>query len=111
MDRVSEYRRILRRLIEEYARYKPSHGQIDMEAVIDAGENHFELMQVGWDGPRRIHGSVIHLDLIDGKVWLQFNGTNQLIAEELVEAGIPAHDIVLGFQTPDIRRHSGFAVA
>ena len=34
MDRVERYRGIVRRLIEEYASYKPSHGRIDTEAII-----------------------------------------------------------------------------
>ena len=35
MDRVEHYREIVRRLIEEYASYTPSHGKIETEAVVD----------------------------------------------------------------------------
>ena len=31
---VERYRDVVRRLIEEYARYKPSHGQLEAEAII-----------------------------------------------------------------------------
>ena len=110
MDRVNEYREIVRRVIEEYASYKPSHGQIESEAVVDPARDHYEVMHVGWDGVRRVHGSVVHVDIIDGKVWVQYDGTSRPIAEELTAAGIPREDIVLAFHPADLRRHTGFAV-
>lgn len=110
MDRIANYRQIVRRLIEEYASYKPSHGQIETEAVVDLENDHFEVMHVGWDGHRRVHGSVVHIDIIDGKVWIQHDGTNRPVADELVSAGIPRQDIVLGFHPEDVRQHTDFAV-
>lgn len=110
-DTLNRYRAIVRELIEEYARFRPSHGEIDTEVVVDSSQNHFELLHVGWDGQRRIHGSVIHIDIRDGKVWIQHDGTNAVIAEELVEAGIPRDAIVLGFRPQYVRQHTGFAVA
>jgi hypothetical protein len=68
-------------------------------------------MNIGWDGPRRIHGSVIHLDIIDGKIWIQHDGTNWPVADELMAAGITKDEIVLGFQPPEVRPHTGFAVS
>ena len=109
MDRAERYREIVCRLIEEYAGYKPSNGQIETEAVMDRERDHYEVMHVGWDGVRRVHGCVIHLDIRGEKVWLQYNGTSQSIAEELVEAGIPREDIVLGFQPADVRPHTDYA--
>jgi hypothetical protein len=110
MDRTEQYRLIVQRLIEEYARYKPSHGQIETEAIIDRHKDHYEVMHVGWDKLRRVHGSVIHIDIIDGKVWIQYNGTTEPVAEELVASGIPREDIVLGFQPVGVRQYSGYAV-
>jgi XisI protein len=111
MDKLERYREILIRLIKEYASYKPFNGQIDTEAVIDRERDHYEVVHVGWDGDRRVHGSVIHVDIIDGKLWIQYEGTNRPIALELVAAGVPHEDIVLGFQPPDVRQYTDFAVA
>jgi len=110
MDRLEHYRAIVRQLIEEYARYKPSHGQIETEAIVDRERDHYEVMHVGWDGVRRVHGSVVHIDIIGGKVWVQYDGTSRPVAEELLAAGIPREDIVLGFHPADVRRHTEFAV-
>jgi len=111
MDTLARYREIVRRIISEYASYKPSHGQIQTEAIVDPEKDHYEVMHIGWDGVRRVHGSVIHLDIIDGKIWIQYDGTNRPVAEELLAAGIPREAIVLGFHPADVRRHTDFAVA
>jgi hypothetical protein len=110
MDRVARYREIVRRLVEEYASYPPSHGEIAAEAVVDPLKDHYEVMHVGWDGPRRVHGAVVHLDIIDGKVWIQYDGTNRPVADELLAAGIPPEDIVLAFHPPKVRPLTGFGV-
>jgi hypothetical protein len=109
MDTVERYREILRRLVEEYASYKPSHGQIETEAIIDPEHDHYEVMHVGWDGVRRVHGSVIHLDIINDKIWIQYDGTNRPVAEELLAAGVPREAIVLGFHPPKVRQYTDFA--
>lgn len=111
MDKLDRYREIVRQIIIERANYKLSHGDVRTEAVIDPVNDHYEVMHVGWDGQRRIHGCPIHVDIIDGKVWIQHDGTNWPIADEFLEAGIPQEDIVLGFHPADVRPLTGFAVA
>src|SRR5438067_7217981 len=110
MDRLEHYREIVQKVIEQYAQYKPSNGQIDTEAIIDRDRDHYEVLHVGWDGVRRVHGAVIHLDIHGGKVWIQYDGTSRPVAEELLAAGIPREDIVLAFHPAELRQHTGFAV-
>jgi ketopantoate reductase len=111
MDRVREYRDIVKRIITEYAQFKPSYGEINVETIFDEERDHYELVYEGWKPSERVHGSVIHVDIRNGKVWIQHDGTEEGIAEELVEAGIPRDHIVLGFHSPEIRKHTKFAVA
>jgi len=111
MEKIDNYRQIVRRIIEQYASYKPANGQIDSEAIVDPTKDHYEVMHIGWDKQRRVHGTVIHLDIIDGKVWIQHDGTNRPVADELLAAGIPHSDIVLGFHPADVRQHTEFAVS
>jgi hypothetical protein len=110
MDRIERYREIVCRVIREYASYKPSNGQIDTEAIEDRDRDHYEVMHVGWDGQRRVHGSVVHIDIIGDKVWIQYDGTSRPVADELIEGGIPREDIVLGFHPAKVRPLTGFAV-
>lgn len=109
MDSTDEYRQIVRRLIEEYAKFPPSHGDIQVEVIFDEKNDHYELMFAGWSGAYRIHGSVLHIDIRNGKVWIQYDGTEDGVAEELVKAGIPREHIVLAFKPPEVRQYTDYA--
>ncbi|HSK03408.1 MAG TPA: XisI protein [Kofleriaceae bacterium] len=109
MAAIASYADILKRIIREYAEIKPSYGDVQVEAIFDDAQGHYELMYAGWHGSRRIHGSVIHADIRDGKVWIQHDGTEQGIADDLVEAGIPKEHIVLAFHPPSKRPFTSFA--
>jgi XisI protein len=111
MDKLARYREIIRQLIFEYATHKPANGQIETEAVIDSERDHYEVLHVGWDGVRRVHGSIVHLDIINDKVWIQNDGTSEPVATALLEAGIPREDIVLGFHPAELRQYTNFAVS
>jgi hypothetical protein len=110
MGKLSRYRAILRRVIEDYLNRKPANGQIESEAFVDPVLDRYEVMRVGWDRDRRIHGAVIHLDIINGEVWIQYDGTNRTVADEMIAAGIPQKGIVLAFHLANPRPLTGFSV-
>jgi ketopantoate reductase len=111
MAQVSDYRRIVRGVIEHYASFRPSAGDIDVEVVIDESAGHYELLHNGWANGYRIHGAVIHIDIRDGKIWIQHDGTEYGVANNLVEAGVPKEHIVLAFNPPEMRKYTDYAVA
>ena len=111
MDNANHYRHMIRELIQRYAQYQPACGEVQIEVVFDETNDHYEHMYAGWNGPYRIHGSVLRLDIRQEKVWIQYDETEDGIAEELGQAGIPRDRIVLAFKPPDIRSHTDFAVA
>jgi muramidase (phage lysozyme) len=111
MDRIDAYRQIIKHLLSEYAQHPPSYGQIKMETIFDTEQDRYELLAVGWQDTKRVHNSVIHIDIIDDKVWLQHNSTDLRIAEMLVERGIPRDQIVLGFQPEYSRQYTAFAAS
>ncbi len=110
MVRIDDYRKIVKQLLQEYAQYPPSSGAIEMETIFDEAQDRYQLIALGWQGKRRVHGCVIHIDLKGEKVWLQHDSTDAEIAQMLVERGVPAKHIVLGFQPKHYRQHTGFAV-
>jgi hypothetical protein len=61
----TRYREIIKRIIQQYAVWKPSYGDIHVETTLDETNDHYELMYAGWDGPRRVHESVIQVDIRD----------------------------------------------
>jgi len=110
MDTLDTYRRIIERVLTEYAQIPYAYGDIQSQTIFDRAGDHYLLMNVGWD-KRRIHGCLVHIDIIDGKCWIQRDGTEDGIATELEAAGIPKEHIVLAFRSPEIRKYTGYAVA
>jgi len=110
MAGVETYRKIVKQLLQDYAQCAPSRGEVEMETIFDESQGHYQLVALGWRGKQRIHGCVIHIDLKDDKVWLQHDSTDAEIAKTLVEMGIPADRIVLGFLPEDYRQHTDFSV-
>ncbi len=56
-----------------------------------------------------VYGTIIHVDIRDGKIWIQRDFTEEGVASELVDLGVPKTDIVLGFKPPYMRQFTGFA--
>lgn len=108
---AEQYRTIIRQLLTQYASYKPSHGDIETQTVFDTENDHYQVVAIGWDGKTRVYGCSIHLDIKEGKVWIQTNNTEIDIGQDLVAQGIPKNNIVIGFQPPYLRQYSGYAIA
>lgn len=111
MDTLDIYRQKIEAVLSEYTRIPYAYEDIRTEAVFDRENNRYLLMNVGWDRGKRVHGSLVHIDVIDGKVWIQCDGTEHGIAKELVAAGIPREQIVLGFHPPEVRKYTEYALA
>ena len=69
------------------------------------------LLDVGWQELTRVYYCFIHLDIKDGKIWIQRNLTEVDIAQKFVEMNVPHEDIVLGLHPPYKRPYSEYGVA
>jgi XisI protein len=90
MDKIETYQQILIGLLESTAQDVPINVKvIDNEVIDDTHRNHFQLLSVGWqDDNTFIHKTILHFDIKpDGKVWIQLNGTELDVAQELMDRG------------------------
>jgi hypothetical protein len=55
-------------------------------------------------------GLLIHIDILNDKIWIQYDGTEVGIANKLVDLGVPKDDIVLAYHTPIMRQYDDFGV-
>ena len=110
MAKLDQYREIVQKLLQDYAAFSRNDQEVETELIFDTTRNHYQLVHIGWQGERRIYGCILHLNIKDGKIWLQHNGTENDIAAELVETGIPKSDIVIGFHSPFKRQFTEYAV-
>ncbi len=104
MDSLDEVRSVIESILIEYTKIPYAYGDIQTEAVFDRIRDRYVLMNVGWDDGKRVHGSLVHIDIVDGKLWIQRDGLEHGVATELEEAGIPKTRIVLAFRPIEMRR-------
>ena len=113
MDKkIEKYETIITGILKEYAdSFNSSQTSIEAKLVFDYERHSFQVLNVGWRNREYFFYVVFHLDIQNNKVWLNENRTDILMAQMLVEQGIPKSDIVLGLQPPETRVLSGYAVA
>ena len=109
MANVELYRQHIQNLLSQHASLVWDK-RIQAETIFDTDRDRYQLVYVGWRNQQRIYGPVLHLDIIDNKIWIQQDGTEVGIANELVELGVPKQDIILGFDPPNMRGFSEFAI-
>jgi XisI protein len=111
MAKLEQYQQAVQKLLQNYANFSRSDDEVETELIFDTTNNHYQLVHLGWQGDRRIYGCIVHLDIKGSKIWLQHNGTENDLAEELVAMGVPKTDIVIGFQSPFKRQFTEYAVS
>ena len=79
---LETYRTHIENSIKEYGNYQPSNADIKVHQIFDREHDHYQLLNVGWQGYKRILGCVLHFDIIEGKIWIQHDGTDIGIADE-----------------------------
>ncbi len=110
MDKLNNYRNIIKSVLSRHAGQTPSIGQVKTALVFDENSGNYLVVDLGWDPTGRVHAVVLHLYLQNEKVWIEADGTESGIAQELLDAGIPKADIVLGFYRPERRKLTEFSV-
>jgi hypothetical protein len=110
MATLDKYRQCIQDLLTERAK-QGGDDSVEAQTIFDTAHDHYQLLYIGWHNKKRIFGPVLHLDIKAGKIWIQWNGTEEDIAAELVARGVPKHDIVLGFHTPVMRQYTEYAVS
>lgn len=108
---VEQYRQYIRHLLSERAErisHRRTEPEYEVQTVFDKEQDHYQLLYVGWRGNKRDFGCILHVDIKDGKIWIQHDGTEVGLANQLVEMGVPKQDIVLAFHEPEVRQFTGF---
>jgi hypothetical protein len=111
MDQVEQYRNIIERLLTQHVGELKDYAELRDETVFDRQSDSYLLLREGWDNGRRVHAIVTHLEIRNGKIWIQEDWIEHGVAAELEEAGVPKSAIVLGFQPPYVRPYTEYAAA
>lgn len=110
MAPLENYRQIITNIIHRHATYL-AKSKTEIVTICDSQTDNYLLMRLGWSNAGRVHAIPIHVRIKDNKFWIEWDGTEYSIAQELVDAGVPKTDIILAFLPAETRELSDFAVA
>jgi muramidase (phage lysozyme) len=113
LDRLNEFRRIIRQTICNSPYYV--HGlkgtEIETQFICDEESGRYLLLNIGWQGKTRVFSPVLYVCLKQDKIWIEEDWTENGITDDLLRAGVKNDEIVLGFQHPKMRPLTDFAIA
>lgn len=107
---LDQWRDVIEQVLCDYAAIPYSYSAVKKETVFDRTQDRYLIVILGWEGHRYEHGCTLHIEIIGDKVWIQRDGTEDGIALDLENAGIPKDHIVLGFKPLEVRPLTGYAV-
>ncbi|GAA6615818.1 hypothetical protein NUACC26_016160 [Scytonema sp. NUACC26] len=117
IDKLEQYRNIIKKILTEY--YEMTNTQVTKIREVEVSErlafdekrDQYIWFRFGWDDKKQIQTIIIYLCIKNGKVWVEEDATNLCVVDDLLSAGIPQSDIVLGFHHPSKRSLTEFATA
>ncbi len=114
MENVDKMRDIVEKVLLEWAEFitpkiAPPEKNVRPEVVFDRQRDRYVLFNVGWNDQRNMYGIIAHLDIIDGKIWIQEDNTEEGIATDLEKHGVKKDEIVLAFKSPALRKYTEYA--
>ena len=111
-DTLKHWRQTIKKILTDLAAIPfPEVVTMTAKTVFDEMSDVYLVVVEGWQGVRRLHGCMAHVEIKGDKIWIQLDGTEQGLATDLLAAGIPKDCIVLGFKSPHSRAATEFAVA
>jgi hypothetical protein len=111
MDKVERYRQIIKDIINWHSRYSPSSKDCETLAIQDDYSDNYLLVDVGWHDSKRVHSVILHLRIVDAKIYVEWDGLESGVTKDLLREGVQEDDIVLGFVRPERRKLIDFSAA
>ena len=106
MDQLNLYRQYVQSILERHRQLDPKSEGVETNTIFDTTNDHYQVMSVGWEDGDRIYGCLVHVDIKDGKIWIQYDGTEYSVANELMDLGVSPQSIVVAYA----RQYTEFAI-
>jgi hypothetical protein len=114
MGTLNDYRELVKELLNRHkmmANQQEGRYPLESQTIFDEVNDRYMLFRTGWWDKKRVHNATLYVRLEGGKIWIEEDMTEDGLASELLEAGVPKDDIVLAFHHPEVRPLTEFAVA
>jgi hypothetical protein len=105
MDQLAHYRHVIQATLKKYyertiAQATSNSSEVSDRLVLDPSRDQYLWLRFGWNERQREQHIIMYLCLKNGKIWVEEDATDLCMVDDLLAAGIPPADIVLGFHPP-----------
>lgn len=105
---MKHIKRIILTTLSEHTNVS-SADRTAFQTVFDDKQGRYQVIVLGWVEDKYVVDTLVYLELRGDLIWLHADNTDWGIGEKLLLRGVPKDRIVIGWLTPFMRQHSGFA--
>jgi len=115
MDKLAQYRSIIQSTLSQYYDLATAQSasstasEMSDRLAFDSDRDQYLWFRFGWDDKKLVQHIIMYLCIKNGKIWVEQDSTDLCVVDDLLAAGIPQTDIVLGFHHPSKRALTEFA--
>ncbi len=112
MDKLDRYRSIIKNSLTNRAklmRSQPLEGE-EIVCILDEATDNYLVLRLGWIRGKRLNSTTLHLRMLNDKISIEQDWTDDFISE-LTNEGICREDIIFPNTTPpELSSYSKFPV-
>lgn len=115
MDNLDQYRNTIKSILIRYQEvplsqsHLPKDFEVSDRLAFDEQRDQYLWFRFGWNDKTLVEHIIMYLCIKDGKIWVEQDATDLCVVDDLLTAGVPPNDIVLGFHHPRKRMLTEFA--
>ncbi len=113
MEKLTHYQTLIKQVLTEYEQISSQVPIPDVDEVLvfDDQRSQYLWFNIGWKQGQRIKGISVYIRMKNEKIYIEEDWTEEGIATELLNLGVPKEDMVLAFYPPEERKFTEFAIA
>ena len=113
MDKLISYREKIKNILTAYDNRanRSSKKKYETCLIFDETHDHYLWMSVDWVKQKRINNTHVHIRIKHEKIYIEEDWTEDGVATDLLQKGIPREEIILAFHPPHVRQYTEFTSA
>ena len=97
MEKIKEYQKKIKKILEAYIDSDQSNPNEEIYLVADDVKMHYLVYHNSWNHSSRSYGCILHVRIKNGKIYVEYDGTDVGFADIFVEALQVAHRLARDF--------------
>ena len=109
MEIIAKYRTAVENVLAYLE--KVSYAIPGITRVLVKDKDHYLIIRMGWSNDQNLYSIIVHITIVDEKIWIYTNNTEHNFEEELIKQGVSKEDIIFAEISPTQRQALGYQVS